>query len=230
MTTKGPPTTAEVKKAFRHALDAIDLPPEARVIALEAFKDNLGTTVPKRRTRRQEQNQAIRDIQTLGEIMPDILTKCVQVIKRNDFTNGALYREKGELGPHPKKPWQEDMTGHGPPTWGDPVGETACWDESKHDPTGKIITAMCDAMGQWVTMAELLQSQTNIDVRDRAKRTMPDCLACGDQCLDGVRSGFDGKCYKRWTRSGRPDRSQFIATVKRELIEEQPNDLSHAND
>lgn len=221
MSTKGPPTTAEVRKAFRHAVDAVGLEPEERLVALEAFNESLGTKPQIRKTRRQEQNQAIRDIQTLYEIMPDILTKAVQVIKRNDFTTGSRHHEKNELAPDPTKPWQEDMTGQSPPTWGDPTGEEACWEESEADRTGKIISAMCVAMGQWLTMAESLQDQTNIDVTVRAKRTMPDCLACGQPILGRVISRYDRSCYDRWiyyrSTHENADKHQFEREMKEKL-------------
>jgi len=57
---------------------------------------------------------------------------------------------------------------------------------------------------------------SSTDVRERAKPSVPDCLACGDACVGRVLSGFDEKCYKKWVRAHRPDRVEFINKVKAE--------------
>ena len=226
MATQKPPTTAEVRKAFRAALDAVDLDGEARQIALEAFKSNLRPEPVKRRTRRQEQNQAARDIQTLSDIMPDLLEQALHVIKRNDFTSGERVHRKDELWGPIAGTEGNDMTGTSEPYYGDPTGEEACWDE-RDDRTGIIISAMCTALSQWLTMAQSIHDLSNTDVRVRAAKSMPDCLACGDPCLGRVLSGFDEKCYKRFVRAGRPDRNVFIQAIKEEKSLEE---VSTAND
>ena len=176
-------------------------------------------------TRRQEQNRALRDVQTLADIMPQLLKEATHVILRNDFTSGQRTHKQGELGSDPKKPWQEDMTGSPPPHHGDPTGEDACWSEMP-DRTGAAISNLCTKLNECLNSALEIHGLSNTDVRVRAKRTMPDCLACGDQCIERVISGFDNKCYQRFLRAGRPERSLFIATIKAERVKQKQDALT----
>ena len=180
-------------------------------------------------TRRQEQNKALRDVEALAGLMPQLLKEARHVILRNDYTSGQRQHQSGELGA--TKPTHVDMTGTPPPYSGDPTGEDACWEEMP-DATGKAISRLCEMLGKCLDSALAIHDLSNTDVRVRATRTIPDCLACGDPCLDGVRSGFDDKCRKRWDRLGRPDRNQFIAMIKEErlAVGEQEDKASHAID
>ncbi len=169
-------------------------------------------------TRRQQQNRALKDVQILADLMPHLLKEATHVILRNDFASGQRAHKQGELGADPKKPWQEDMTGTPPPHHGDPTGEDACWEEMSDD-TGRAISNLCEKLTECLNSALNIHGLSNTDVRIRAKRTMPDCLACGDQCIERVVSGFDLKCYNRYLRLGRPDRAGFIAMVRIERAE-----------
>jgi hypothetical protein len=102
-----------------------------------------------------------------------------------------------------------------PPAWNDPTGETAIRHED-HDAGELMIVAMADNIHRALNIAQSVIAITPVDVAERAERTVPDCLACGDPCHGGVRKGFDDKCRKRWERIGRPERGEFIAMVRRE--------------
>ena len=158
--------------------------------------------------KRSEQNQALRDLDALVEMVSsdDFRDTMRHVIMRGRFSSGQRLQQKGELG---------EMAGTPAPAVGDPTGEEACWGEVP-DPTGKTIMKMADSLNKWLSMAKWIQNLSSTDVAERAEKSIPDCLACGDPCLSGVRSGFDDKCRKRWDRLGRPDRNQFIALVKAE--------------
>jgi len=136
--------------------------------------------------------------------MPALVRESTHVILRNDFSSGQRLHRPGELG---------GMTGTPAPHYGDPTGEEACWEEMS-DATGQAINRLCEKLNECLNAALSIHDLSNTDVRVRAKKTMPDCLACGDQCVDRVLSGFDEKCYKRWTRGGRGDRAAFIAKTQ----------------
>ncbi len=166
-------------------------------------------------TRRQEQNRALKNVQIMADMMPHLLKEATHVILRNDFTSGQRSHESGELG---------DMVGTPGPHYGDPTGEEACWGELP-DATGRAISNLCEKLTECLNSTLNIHDLSNTDVRVRAKRTMPDCLACGDPCVGRVLSGFDEKCYKRWTRGGRSDRMKFIAQIRAER--EQSTDDNH---
>ena len=158
---------------------------------------------------RSEQNQAIKDLQALRDLFADdeFYNAAREVILRGRFTSGQRRHFKGELG---------DREGTPGPHYSDPTGDDACWPDEIPDTTGKIISAMATSLSKWRTMTGWILNLSSTDVKARAKRTMPDCLACDDQCIDRVLSGFDEKCYKRWVRAGRPDRVAFIRMVQEE--------------
>lgn len=168
---------------------------------------------------RSQQNQALKDLQELIVTVGDFEEDVRHVLMRDHFSSGRRLHTKGELG---------EMEGTPPPYTSDPTGEDACWEERHDDDIGKTISKMATGLRQWLTMAQWIRDLSSVDVVARAQRTVPDCLACGDPCLDGVRSGFDQKCYKRFTRAGRPDRVVFIAGIKatRRAQAEAPNDAS----
>lgn len=172
--------------------------------------------------RRQQQNRALRDVQIIADLMPELLKEATHVILRNDFTSGERMHQRDELGA--SKSTHSDMTGTPQPHYGDPTGEEACWDE-KPDRTGIAISELCERLTQCLNSALEIHKLSNTDVRIRAARTIPDCLACGDPCLDGVRSGFDNKCRMRWDRLGRPDRYEFIAMIKAEKSKPPDDDV-----
>ena len=112
------------------------------------------------------------------------------------------------------------------PEWG--AGQT-----HYHDPTGEAamnyrvaesVAVSVDAMAEHVlyalNTARVILAIAPSDVGERAKRSIPDCLACGDPCPGKMRGGFDDKCYTRWLREGRPDRFKFISETKNRLREE----------
>jgi hypothetical protein len=147
-------------------------------------------------------------------------TKVIQrVIRQNSFTSGQLWRPAEDMA----LLRDEGLTSL-PPVYGDPTGEAAIWDEAG-DRTGDAITEMCTSISNNLVIAKELLRLSSIDVRERAERTIPQCLACGDDIynLEDNRGGFDVKCAVRISRyrtagDRRADRSAFIAFVKAERL------------
>jgi hypothetical protein len=160
---------------------------------------------------RSQQNKAIKDLQELVATIQDFEEDASHVILRDHFTSGQRLHLKGELG---------EMEGTPPPYTSDPTGEEACWSERSED-IGKTITKMATSINQWLTMAKWIRDLSAVDVVARAQRTVPDCLACGDPCLTRVVSGFDDKCYQRFVRAGRPDRTVFINATKASRVQKE---------
>ncbi len=156
---------------------------------------------------RSQQNRALKDLQDLVAVIQDFEEDVRHVLMRDQFSSGQLMVQ-----------WdRDDPEAAPPPQHGDPTGEAAIWEE-RADNIGKTISKMASSLAQWHSMAKWVKDLSSVDVEARAKRTVPDCLACGDPCVSKVRSGFDDKCYMRFVRSGRPDRNQFIALVKAEKV------------
>jgi len=155
---------------------------------------------------RKQQNQALSDLDEfvvfvarIGERRNDL----EQIILRGRFTSGMRRRRRGDFG---------EMEGTPAPYYADPTGEEAIFDELA-DYTSKQIHTAVVAIKKITSVCKDLLDLSKVDVRERAERTIPDCLACGDPCVNRVIAGFDDKCYKRWQRAGRPDRAEFIAAT-----------------
>lgn len=153
---------------------------------------------------RAEQNQALRDLDSLVADIVKFDTDARRVLLRGRFSSGQKLRKRGELA---------EMEGTPEAHHHDPTGDDAVWAE-KADRIGKTIESMASSLSKWHVMSQWILDLSSTDVAERAKRTVPDCLACGDACVGRVLSGFDEKCYKRWTRAGRPDRVAFIYETK----------------
>lgn len=158
---------------------------------------------------RKETNDALLDLEDLVASICEFEEMVRPVLLRGRFDSGQRVHRKGEYG---------EMDGTPSTHYSDPTGEDAVfWHDWKVDATAKTVRAMCDALHKWRTMAKWLTDELrDVDVAKRAKRTIPDCMACGDPCFGGVRGGFDDKCRKRWEEIGRPDRLKFIAMVKKD--------------
>lgn len=165
---------------------------------------------------RSQQNQALKDLEEMVSIILEFENDAKHIIMRNRFSTGQRHHQRGELG---------EMEGTPGPHVGDPTGEEALWDE-RVDGIGNAISKMTTAMHEWLTMCRWMRDFAKVDVEARAKRTVPDCLACGDPCVGRVLSGFDEKCYRRWVRGGRPDRTTFINLTKnaKQAAEDVSND------
>ncbi len=103
-----------------------------------------------------------------------------------------------------------------PPAYADETGETAIT-EPIRDAVERTIGVMANDIRRIKNNATLILTITPEDVKARAKRSAPDCAACGDPCIEGVRSGFDIKCFNRWKDGGSQDRAKFIRTIKQEV-------------
>lgn len=165
---------------------------------------------------RAEQGEALKDLDELIATIadPGFADDVRHVIMRARFTTGQRQHKSGELA---------EMEGSPGPYSSDPTGEDACWSEMA-DATGKTVSAMCQSLSKWLEMAKWIRNLSSTDVVERAKKTVPDCLACGEPVQGRVHSGFDRSCYDRWDRSGRPDRLRFINQVKNErVVKEDPS-------
>jgi hypothetical protein len=159
---------------------------------------------------RRQQNAALRELDGLMLLLaelPKLRRDIETVILRNRFTSGQRKRKRGELG---------EMEGNGPPSHGDPTGETAVWEEVA-DETTTVINDLVDAITAITETTKALLDLVNVDTSKKVTRIVPDCLACGDACVGRVISGFDEKCYKAWLRQGRPDRQAFIFSTQAKL-------------
>ena len=165
--------------------------------------------------RRDKQNESLRDFDVLVTMFADIEFQNAlrKVLLRDRYDSGGKIRKRGELGA--TKPTHVNMEGTPGPSHNDPTGEDACWDD-RDDKIKKIVVGLAKTMRNVKSMTEWLGDLSSTDVVARATRTVPDCLACGDPCVGRVLGGFDEKCYKRWTRAGRPDRSVFVNGVQAE--------------
>ncbi len=159
--------------------------------------------------KRPDQNRALKDLQELVATIVDFEQDVRGILLRNQFQPARA-----------ATPWppNDPMKGTGPPYYGDPTGEEAIADDERLEDIAKTITKMAQALHQWNEMAQWMKNLAGTDVVARAERTVPDCMACGDPCVERVRSGFDDKCYKRWTREHRPDRLKFITKIKAEKV------------
>src|ERR1022692_3950443 len=125
---------------------------------------------------RSDQNRALRDLDSLVYIVNELGVTGREILLRGRFSSGQRLRRKGELA---------EMEGTPGPHYNDPTGDDAVWSEEVRDVTGKVISDMATAMHQWLVMATWLRKLAGTDVRVRAEQTIPDCLACGKQCLEG---------------------------------------------
>lgn len=132
-----------------------------------------------------------------------------EILVRDRFTPGQKVHKKGELA---------EMEGTPGPHYSDPTGDDACWAQEVRDPTHQVIQGLARTFRNANTILNWVWDLNNWDVKKRAERTIPPCMACGDLIYGRVKAGFcSNKCYPRWTRSGRPDRLMFIKTVQAEV-------------
>jgi len=165
--------------------------------------------------RRRDQNQARKDWDDLKDVIAELDPMITEVLLRAS----QLPRRK-------RMPDGSPEVGTPSPPWSDPTGEEAVSQSQHHDSVEMSINTLTNMLRRALNTAKVIKAITPADVRDRASRSIPECLACGDPCFGGVRNGFDEKCGRRWDRAGRPDRGEFIAMVKRE----RDKGVSHASD
>ncbi len=157
---------------------------------------------------RRSQNQAYKEWQALTDLWPDLYKLILPILARYSEESGQRRHLSIVVN-------REDGTP--PPSYSDPTGETAIRGQI-NDSIYQDIRAFIDHIHHALNIARKIKAVTPADVAERAQREVPDCLACGDPCVGRIIAGFDEKCYKRWTRHGRSDRSQFVAMVRRERI------------
>lgn len=159
---------------------------------------------------RREDNDALRDLTELVDLMPELEDRLRLLLKRNRFDSGQKIHRRGEFA---------EMEGTQTTHYNDPTGETAIYcDDWKTDSVFKTIRAMAASLHKWLEMAKWMQDLSSTDVVKRAEKTVPNCVACQEPCNGKVRAGFDDKCYMRYMRipGSQRDRHAFIAMVQRE--------------
>ena len=160
---------------------------------------------------RPRQNKALKDLQELVSIIRDDDFEAIvaQIIMRDTFVEKRRAAKWADGDPEKGTP---------PPHVGDPTGEEAVSDKEQQDALAKSVRKLASDLTNWLAWAKNIRDRGDFDPMKRAERTVPDCLACGDPIPGRVRSGFDGKCFKRWNDAHRPDRYKFIAKVKSEIF------------
>lgn len=159
---------------------------------------------------REEDNRTLAALDDLIAVVNDPAwqSRIKRLVVRNRFTPGQKLRRRGEMGV---------MEGIPGPHYSDSTGDDAVWSEEIEDPTGKAIAGMARTVRNLDALAANIFELSTIDPEKRARRSVPDCLACGQPCHGGVRSGFCDRCRKEWDRLHRPDRGEFMARVRREM-------------
>jgi hypothetical protein len=152
--------------------------------------------------KRKEQNQARREFTELQAAFDELAPLVTRVLLRGTFDSGRRKSLKIKDDP-------------GPPAYADETGEDAI-STPYADAVEGYVKAMASHIHEALNNAKSVLEIAPADVAERALQTVPPCMACGDPCHGGVRSGFDDKCRKRYERAGHPDRAEFIAMVKRE--------------
>lgn len=153
---------------------------------------------------RKSQNNTLSEFNELENRLIALRPLILEVLVRATGDSG-LRRNVGKRG--------DLESGTPPPYYADPTGEIAMRRQFA-DSLELKIRSMSEHLHYALNLAKNILDITPPDVAERAKREVPDCMACGDPCHGRVRSGFDDKCYTRWLRAGRPDRAAFISHIK----------------
>ena len=157
--------------------------------------------------KRRDQNQAIKDFGLLKALIAEMDEFLLEVLSRGTFTSGQRKRDGGELAPELK----------GTLAYIDPTGETAISDELADSVTSDV-AAMVGHITFALNIAKHVISITPDDVAERAKRSVPDCAACGDPISGKIFYGrWDDKCrqrFRKWVNEGHsPDEKLIFETL-----------------
>lgn len=161
--------------------------------------------------KRRDQNQALKEFNLLKNLIAELDERVLEVLSRGTFTSGQRKRDKTELAPELR----------GTLAYADTTGDTAISEELADSVTSDVM-AMVSHMTFAVNIAKHVLSITPDDVVERAKRSVPDCAACGDPVSGKIFYGrWDEKCrsrFRRWVESGNPsdEKLRFEIMVQNE--------------
>lgn len=164
---------------------------------------------------RADNNRSLKDWDALVADVAAVDPFVRSILTRTRFGSGQKVHRRGELA---------EMDGTPGPSYNDPTGEDAVWNQEIEDTTRKAIAGVAKTLHNARVMLEWVQDLSSTDVKKRAKLTVPNCLACDEPCHGRVRAGFDTKCFDEWVALGRPDRLQFINTVKQRMAQDETGD------
>ena len=198
---------ASIRHALNRALDRAGSTDDQKEVVVSAMEPFIGEHRRSLVSTRVDQNRALKDLEDLTAGLATFYQGAKQLLLRGRYSSGRRKHTPGELA---------EMEGTPSTHYADTTGESAIWDEDITDGIARTIADLAQTIRSANSIKEWLLALSSTDVVERAKRTIPDCMACEDACVGRVLAGFDEKCYKRWVRTGRPDRNVFIAAVRRE--------------
>lgn len=149
---------------------------------------------------KRKQNKALRQFEQLLKDLAALEPLIVPVLLRSSQDSGVR-KFKVVRG-------KDAEVGTPPPSYADPTGESGIR-EGFIDAVEAKVCAIAKYIELSLNLARNVLTVTPPDVAERAKREIPDCLACGDPVSGRLKSGYDEKCYKAWQRAGYPDRPTF---------------------
>ena len=210
------PTEIKFRRALDEALQKAFVGDDQREVIFlamdEFFRQGRSRSVPSR----YQNNQAIKDLDELVATLNEFDQMVRPVLVRNRFTTGQRTYRSEDL----KK---DGVKGESEPSYGDPTGEDAVFDE-RFDGIENTLSDLATSVANAKSIAKWILDLSSTDVKERAQKTVPDCMACGEPCLGRVLAGFDEACWKQWTRGGRPDRASFIRGVRERKAAEEGGD------
>ena len=171
--------------------------------------------------KRRDQNIAQKEWDALKLMWAELDTVVSRVILRGTHDSGIRKSFKSVKGD------REDKTP--PPAYADPTGESAIRD-GVADKVEHNIVEMTSLIHKALNIAKMIMSDNPVDAAERAKRSIPNCEACGDLIVGKIFYGrWDNKCrvrFKRWVQEGnQPDEKIRFER----LIQSQRDNVHHVH-
>ena len=148
---------------------------------------------------RKSQNDAFSEFNELEKRLTSLRPLILEVLTRASG-DSDLRRNVGKHG--------DLESGTPPPYYADPTGETAMRKRFA-DSVELKVSAMAEHIHYALNLAKTVLDVTPPDVAERARREVPDCLACGQPSAGKIHSGYCPDCYKAWEDGGFRDRKTF---------------------
>lgn len=148
---------------------------------------------------RRSQNQALRDFNELATSIETLRPFIMAVLVRASG-DSDLRRSVNKKG--------DSEQGTPPPYYADPTGEIAMRRQFA-DAIELKVKAMAEHLHYALNLAKSVLDITPPDVAERAKREVPDCLACGHPAVGKIQSGYCSNCYQAWKDGGFRERKKF---------------------
>ena len=159
---------------------------------------------------RREQNRALKDIQSFDALLADLKREAPLAIVRGLHDSGIFVSKMKANDPERGTPQ---------PSYDDPTGEMATSEELS-DGVTLSVNALAKHLHYARNLTRLILAITPIDVAERARRSIPDCAACGDPIAGKIFYGrWDNKCRQRfakWVAQGNPpdEKLRFEQTIR----------------